>query len=198
MPCAINGTSHEYKNMEDNKNEIRKFLDPDAIIAQLDVQVGSIAADFGCGPGYFSIPFAKAVGEDGRVYAMDVLPQALETVTNKAKISGLANIVTSRVNLEKENGSKIEANYFDWIILKDMLFQNQKKDVIIKEAHRVLKNGGKMIVVEWNQSDSNIGPEVKIRILENDLKKLFLDQGFSIEKNINAGTFHYAFVAIKN
>ena len=92
--------------MEDNKNEIGKFIDPDAIIAQLDIQVGSVAADFGCGPGYFSIPFAKAIGEDGKIYVLDVLPQVLETVIGKAKNSGLTNVIAKRVNLEKENGSK--------------------------------------------------------------------------------------------
>ena len=183
--------------MEDNKNEIGKFIDPDAIIAQLDIQVGSVAADFGCGPGYFSIPFAKAIGEDGKIYVLDVLPQVLDTVVNKAKNLGITNVIANRVNLEKENGSKLETNFVDWVILKDMLFQNQKKDVIVGEVYRVLKNGGKVIVVEWNQSVSNVGPELKIRVPEDDLKKMFLDKGFSIEKEINAGTFHYAFVAVK-
>ena len=45
--------------MEENKKE--KFLDPSKIISQIGVQNGSIVADFGCGPGYFSFPFAKAV-----------------------------------------------------------------------------------------------------------------------------------------
>lgn len=183
--------------MEDNKNEIGKFLDPNSIIAQLNVQSGSIAADFGCGPGYFSIPFAKTIGEEGKIYALDVLPQVLETVASKAKSSGITNIVINRVNLEKENRSKIEANLLDWVILKDVLFQNQKKDVIIKEAYRVLKNNGKAIVVEWKERDSFVGPEAKLRIPENNLKKLFVSHGFSIEKDINAGDFHYAFVAVK-
>ena len=183
--------------MEDNKSEIGKFLDPDAIIAQLDVQSGSVAADFGCGPGYFSIPFAKKIGEDGKIYSLDVLPQALETVVSKAKNSGIANIFTSRVNLEKENGSKIESDSIDWVVLKDMLFQNQKKDVIIKEAHRVLKEGGQILVVEWNQNASSVGPDFKLRIREGDLKKMFLNAGFSVEKNVSAGDFHYAFVAVK-
>ena len=172
--------------MEDNKNEVGKFLDPNAIIAQLDVQSGSVAADFGCGPGYFSLPFAKAVGENGKIYALDVLPQVLETVIGKAKNSGITNIIAKRVNLEKENGSKIEAGSVDWAILKDILFQNQKKDVIIREAYRILKNGGKVIAIEWDQSVANIGPELKIRILEKDLKKMFIDQGFSVEKDIDS------------
>lgn len=183
--------------MEENKNGFGKFLNPDAIIAQLDVQEGSIAADFGCGPGYFSIPFAKIIGEDGKMYILDVLPQALETVVSKAKNAGITNIISKRVNLEKENGSKIEEESLDWVILKDMLFQNKKKDVIVREAHRVLKSGGKIIVVEWGKSASSVGPDFKLRIAEKDLKKIFLEAGFSIEKKIDAGDFHYAFVAVK-
>lgn len=184
--------------MEENQIAVGKFLDPSAIIAQLDVNLGSVAVDFGCGPGYFSIPFAKAVGEKGCVYSLDILPQALETVMGKAKNSGITNITTKRVNLEKENGTKLEANSADWVILKDVLFQNQKKEIIIAEAYRVLKNGGKAIVVEWNQKESTVGPADDLRIPQIVLEKMFNDQKFIVEKNIEAGDFHYAFVAVKS
>jgi ubiquinone/menaquinone biosynthesis C-methylase UbiE len=174
-----------------------KFLDPDKIIAQLEIMPGCVAADFGCGPGYFSIPFAKKVDVAGKLFALDVLPQALEAVESKRKNAGLANVVTMRVNLEKENGSKLEADSINWVIMKDMLFQNQKKEIVIAEAWRVLKNGGKILVVEWGGTDLAIGPERELRIAQDDLKKMFLDQKFEIEKDIDAGKFHYAFVAIK-
>lgn len=184
--------------MEENQNAVGKFLDPKEIIAQLDVAVGCVVVDFGSGPGYFSIPFAKAVGEDGQVFSLDILPQALETVAGKAKNSGITNITTKRVNLEKENGTKLEADSADWVILKDVLFQNQKKEIIIAEAYRILKKGGKAIVIEWNQKESLVGPAVEIRIAQSALEKMFVDQNFSIEKNIESGDFHYAFVAVKN
>jgi ubiquinone/menaquinone biosynthesis C-methylase UbiE len=184
--------------MEDVKKYAGKFIDPQLIIAQLDLKEGDLVADFGCGPGYFSLPFAKAVGESGKVFALDVLPQALETVLGKMKNSALANIVASRVNLEKENGSKLDPDSLDWVILKDVLFQNKKKDVIIAEAFRVLKTGGKVIVVEWDRKhDSAIGPENELRIPKDILKKMFVDRKFSITKDINAGDFHFAFVAVK-
>lgn len=179
------------------QNASGKFLDPDAIIAQLEIAPDSVVADFGCGPGYFSLPFAKAVGQNGKVFSLDILPQALETVAGKTKNSDIINVVTKRVNLEKENGSKLESSSVDWVILKDVLFQNSRKDVIIAEAYRVLKDGGRAIVVEWNGADSNIGPEMEIRISSEQLKKMFEDKQFSIEKNIDAGTFHYAFLAKK-
>ncbi|HOX10764.1 MAG TPA: class I SAM-dependent methyltransferase [Candidatus Moranbacteria bacterium] len=183
--------------MEEDKKEFGKFIDPGSIIAQLGVEKDSKVADFGCGPGFFSVPFAKAVGEDGKVYALDVLPQALESVKSKMRNSAISNIVMIRANVEKENGSRLESALVDWVILKDVLFQNQKKEIVIAEANRVLKSGGKVLVVEWNKEESSVGPENDLRISSDMLKKMFTDQNFSIEKDIVAGDFHYAFVATK-
>lgn len=183
--------------METTPNAMGKFLDPDAIIAQLDVTQGSVVADFGCGPGYFSLPFAKSVGIGGRVFSLDILPQALETVAGKAKNSGIINIVTARANLEKENGSKLENDCADWVVIKDMLFQNNNKEIIIGEAYRILKPGGKVIFVEWNDRDSGIGPDKEIRVPRDVAEKIFAEKRFIVEKDIDAGDFHYAFVAVK-
>lgn len=183
--------------MEETKNALGKFLDPNLIIAQLDLEKGSVVADFGCGPGYFSIPFAKAVGEDGKVYALDILPQSLETVTGKAKNSAVSNVIAKRVNLEKEGGSKLEADSIDWVIMKDILFQNKDKAIIIAEAYRIIKVGGKVIIVEWKEKDSAVGPAGDVRIEKVALEKIFQEQKFVIEKDIEAGAFHYAFVAVK-
>ena len=184
--------------MEENQNAVGRFLDPDKIISQLNLNPGDVVVDFGCGPGYFSIPFAKIVGDDGRVIALDVLSHVLETVDGKAKNLGLTNVTTSRVNFEKANGTKLEDNSADWVILKDVLFQNKEKEIVIIEAHRVLKSGGKTLIIEWNQKDASVGPAMDIRISEIALEKMLNENGLIVEKNIKAGDFHYAFVAVKN
>ena len=183
--------------MEQSQNVTGKFLDPEAIVAQIDIAPDSVVADFGCGPGYFTLPFAKAVGNNGRVYSLDILPQALETVAGKTKNSGIINVISMRVNLEKENGSKLENDSVDWVVLKDILFQNKDKHVIIAEAYRILKPEGRAIVVEWSDSKSSIGPDMEIRITQERLEEMFIQQKFTIEKNINAGDFHYAFIVKK-
>ena len=104
--------------------EIKSFLDPKEIIKQINVPEGSTVADFGCGSGFFSLAFAEAIGEEGKVYSLDILPSALESVESKAKLQGLTNIIPQRVNLEKEGGSKLSPESVDWVIMKDMLFQN--------------------------------------------------------------------------
>lgn len=184
--------------MEETKNAIGKFLDPEAIIMELGVEKGLVVADFGCGPGYFSIPFASAIGNEGKIYALDILPQVLETVASKAKSLGILNVVTKRANLEKERGTKLEDGSVDLVILKDVLFQNQDKQTIIRETYRVLKNKGRVLIVEWNQKDSMVGPQREIRIPQDTLERMLADNMLIVEKNINAGDYHYAFVAVKN
>jgi ubiquinone/menaquinone biosynthesis C-methylase UbiE len=172
------------------------FLDPGNIIKQLEVAKGSTVADFGCGSGFFSLAFAEAIGGDGRVFSLDVLPSALESVASKAKLAGLFNVIPQRVNLEREGGSKLPSGSIDWVIMKDVLFQNKMKDVIMKEASRVLKNGGKLLAVEWNDQNTpaGLGPDKKIRISKGELDQLAEAQKFIKEKDLVAGDFHHGAV----
>jgi len=180
------------------ENPPNQFINPDDIINQLGVSRNSVVADFGCGSGYFSIPLAQFIGEEGKVYALDVLASALESVESKAKIHGLSNIITKRVNLEKESGSKFSDESVDWVILKDVLFQNNKKDIILKEAYRVLKKSGKLLIIEWNEKAGTFGPGSDLKVSSEGLKKLIAGGGFKIEKEISAGDYHYGFIAAKN
>ena len=182
---------NERKSIDEN------FLNPEKIIGQLDIRPGSSVADFGCASGYFSLPFAQAIGSEGELIAIDILPQALETVESRAKSVGLSNVRTKRANLEKEAGSGLEGETLDWVIMKGVLFQNRDKGIIIKEAYRVLKPGGRAIIVEWGDKDFSIGPHKGLRVPKEALEELTKKEGFSLDGQVEAGKFHYAFVAVK-
>ncbi len=170
------------------------FVDPAVVVSQLPVNPGDKVADFGCGSGYFSFEFAKVVGSDGIVHALDVLPSALEAVASRAKTLGLVNIVTKRVNLEREGGSGLAPESMDWVVLKDMLFQNQKKEVIMHEMARVLKMGGHGFIMEWSPDQPLVGPDKELRIAPEEMQKLIEGSGMHLEKELNIGGFHYAFL----
>lgn len=170
------------------------FVNPEAMTAQLDGLSGKSVADFGCGSGFFSIAFAKAVGADGRVFAMDILPSSLEAVASRAKALGLLNVVAKRVNLEREGGADLPDASLDWVILKDVLFQNKDKSAMLREAHRVLKPAGNLLIMEWNDHDLSFGPEQSLRVSESALREMVSESGFSFVKDLDAGDFHYASV----
>lgn len=173
------------------------FADPSAIVDQLTIAPASKVADFGCGSGFFSFEFAQRVGSDGVIYALDVLPSALEAVVSRAKTLNLSNIVTKRVNLERENGSGLDPQSVDWVVIKDILFQNKNKDVILCEVSRVLKPGGYAILMEWNPKETMVGPDAALRVTPEQLRSLLDAVHLAVEKELSVGGFHYAFLIKK-
>lgn len=183
--------------MKISTSQIVHFINPTEVINNLELNEGMTIADFGCGAGYFSLPVARAIGKDGIVYALDVLPQALESVQSKAKLEGITNIVTKRANLEKAKGSGLAEESVDCVIIKDVLFQNQDKEAILKEAWRILKSDGQALVVEWDNKDFSLGPEKTLRVSREKLIELIKKMNFKIKKIMSAGNFHYAFIVVK-
>jgi len=188
--------SEEKKTKDNVIQPNANFIDPEKIFPQVELQSGMQVADFGCGAGYFSLAAARRIG-DGTVQALDVLPAVIEAINSQAKMQGLNNIVASRVNLEKIGGSKLPDGSIDFVIIKDMLFQNGNKDVILKEAGRVLKSGGRAIVVEWKKEATSIGPELSLRISKDELCGIIRREGFEIEKDLDAGDFHFGLLIKK-
>lgn len=195
MLLNTNPSEQENSQREDFFNV--KFADPQLIVDQLKLEQGMAVADFGCGAGFFSLPIAKKVGEEGKVYALDILPAKLDSVESQAKTLKLTNIITHRVNLEILGGSKLEAESVDWVIIKDMLFQNKGKDKILEEAKRILKEDGQALIIEWNKEESTIGPEKELRVFKETLIDLAKKNGWTLNKEINVGNFHYGLILKK-
>lgn len=174
------------------------FVDPKEVIRSLPERPKGTVVDFGSGAGYFSVEFAKAVGDEGNVIAIDVLPSALEAVRSRIKTEGIRNITVKRANLERANGSGLEQSSVDWVIAKDVLFQNKKKDVMIREIARVLKPGGHAVIMEWNSvAGGKLGPDEEARVSPEELRELLAVAGLTDAKNLPVGAFHYAFFVTK-
>ena len=173
------------------------FINPEKVIGQLNVKPGMIVADFGCGHGYFTLPLARAVGPDGRVWAIDVLAEALEAVRSRAQLEGAVNIETARGNLEVAGGSKLPENAMDLVLLHNVLFQSQKKPAIVKEAKRVLKIGGIFILVDWRKDRDSIGPQGGWRLSFDEARSLAQEEGFAFNRVFDVGEYHYGLIFIK-
>jgi len=173
------------------------FINPEKVLSQLSISPGMTVADFGCGHGYFTLPVARLVGEQGKVLAVDVLEEALETVKAQARQEGILNIETFRGNLEVLGGSKIEDGTADLILLHNVLFQSQKKSEIIKEVLRVLKSDGRFELIDWRPDKTSFGPQEGWRLSSDEAKKLAEAEGFKFEREFDAGEFHFGLMFVK-
>lgn len=164
------------------------FLNPSQILKQLNLTEDMTAADFGSGSGGWAIPLARKL-EDGFVYAIDILEEPISVLKGKTALEKIPNIRTITSDVEKKNGSTLSDSSADLVLLTNLLFQIKDKKAVLVEANRILKKGGKILVVDWKK-EATLGPE-KGRISETEAKKIAEEQGFKLEKEFEAGIYHY-------
>ncbi len=167
------------------------FSDPESVITQSYVGEGMTVADFGAGVGFYSLALARKVGEYGRVFAIDVLPDHLRKLSNEALHRGFNNIEVIQSDLEADKGSGLLAASVDRIIIANTLFQADHPEKIAIEAKRVLKHDGKVAVIDWAESFNQIGPHPDHVISKDEARACFENAGFIFQSFIEAGTHHY-------
>jgi ubiquinone/menaquinone biosynthesis C-methylase UbiE len=70
----------------------RKLFEPSQRLIESYVKKGQVAADLGCGAGYYTLPLAECVGPEGKVYAVDLDEKCIRSLEKKAAKSGYSNI----------------------------------------------------------------------------------------------------------
>jgi len=172
------------------------FVSPEQIVEMLDLAPAMSVADFGCGSGHYVIGAAKKVGKSGKVYAIDIQQEMLSFVRSQAQMAGLNNIETIWTDLETPNATRLKEDTVDLIIISNILFQAENKNQVLKEALRILRPDGKMVVIEWStgENGSKLGPPTEKRISLQDAKTLFEGAGFSFVKEFDSGEHHYGLI----
>ena len=164
----------------------------------LKIGVGATVVDFGCGATAInSLTAARLIGEKGQVYAVDILKTVLSSVESHIQHEGLVNVKTIWADLEKLNSTKLPTESADFVLLVNILFQIKDRPTILTEARRLLKFGGKALIVEWQPRNEGVGPVVERRLAEETMRQELEQAGFTIETSFTAGPHHYGMVVIK-
>lgn len=169
------------------------FSEPAANIAKLGLTEGMKVVDLGAGSGFYAIEAARKVGTIGRVYAIDIQKDLLERLRSMAFAQSIHSIEVIVGDLEKIGGTKLRESMADRVIASNILFQldHAKLDDFILEIKRILKVGGKVLVVDWDQG-SAIAP--KTAVASTETKKLFAKNGFILDQSFQAGDHHYGLI----
>lgn len=124
----------------------RAFQNPYAILQHLDLKSGETFLDVGCGTGFLTIPAARLVGEEGRVYAVDNNPRYLQKLAEKLRKHGLNNVTI--FNTEAEKMENIEENSIDKAVMLLSLHHFQDKEEALRRTYEKLVGGGLLMIVE--------------------------------------------------
>jgi ubiquinone/menaquinone biosynthesis C-methylase UbiE len=170
------------------------FSDPVSNLSKLGLTEGMRVVDLGAGSGFYTFEAARRVGNSGRVFAVDVVKDLLERIRSVGLTTGLRNIEVIWGNFEKIGGTKLGEGTADRVIASNVLFQVEKTDEFVLEIKRILKPGGKVLVVDWD-SVSTLSP--KTVVTANKAQMLFEKAGFKLDQSFGAGDHHYGLVLIR-
>jgi ubiquinone/menaquinone biosynthesis C-methylase UbiE len=162
-------------------NRVRRFLEPPArLISKLDLNASDVVVDFGCGPGFYTIPIAKMAA---RTIAVDISPQMLKKTGSNAKKNG----VTVELLTTDATSIKLEDQSVDLIFLNHVFHEVVNRRKILSEFLRILKRSGRLVIVERTRGgffSRRVGPPiVDTTEVAQDLKQY----GFSTIETITYG-----------
>jgi len=119
------------------------FVNPTSNLSIAGLKPGQKVLEVGCGPGFFTIPAARIVGDAGHVYAMDVNPVAVEHVRRKIERQGIKNVEVTHADAS-ETGLAGES--IDVAFLFAVIHAFHDVGEVMEEMHRVLKTNGTLSI----------------------------------------------------
>ena len=122
----------------------RKFFDPVKTLKAAGIQAGQAVLEVGCGTGFFTIHAAQLMGSEGRVYAIDPHPLAIERVGNKIRDAGVTNVRLIKADALE---SGLASDCIDLVLLFGVIpSPTLPLDRFLPEMGRLLKPDGSLAV----------------------------------------------------
>lgn len=171
------------------------FTDPLKNLKTFEIKETDIIADLGAGTGFYSI-LAAQIANKGKVYAIEISKDFIQTIVSKIKDLKLDNIECLWANVEKIGGTKLGDAVVDKVIASNVFFQIIDKENFIEEIKRILKEKGKVLFIDWSPS-SSIAHKDHV-VSQDKARKMFEEKGFIMEREIDAGEHHYGMIFVKN
>lgn len=166
------------------------FVIPEVVTSHFHLKDGDTIADFGAGSGYFLRALSLRVAS-GKVYACEIQKSLIEKISEQARSQHLSNIYPLWCDLEESGGVPIKDVSLDVGILVNTLFQLEDKQAACAEMYRVIRTGGRLMIIDWTDSYGGMGPAPDHVCTESAAKHIFESCGFVLEHTYPAGEHHY-------
>ena len=117
-----------------------------AVVQQLGLKPGQRIADIGAGTGFYSLLFAEQVGPNGRVYAVDIVDDFIDTIERHARQNGYNNL-KGIVNDGRDSGLGVRS--IDTAFICDTYHHFEYPETTMRSIHRALVPSGEVIIIDF-------------------------------------------------
>ena len=166
-------------------------ITPEEFLREAGLKTGMTFMDIGCGPGFFTIPGAKVVGDSGSVFALDTQEEMLNELRKRTD-SGIIKIIKN-----EESVFPIESSSIDFALLVFVLHEVADTEKFLMEVRRVLKDGGVFVLVDWEELEEESGPPMAERVSRERARQYLTHAGFAVRDEKALNPSNYRIIAIK-
>jgi len=163
--------------LEDPKRDA--YQKPHEVIHALGLKPGEILADIGAGSGYFTFHLARHVGEQGKVYAVDVSPDMVRHVNRRIRETKTTNVVTILADNDDPLLPDRSVNRF---FICDVWHHVDNQIKYLSLMKKMLKPGGEVVMIDFHKKELPFGPPMQMKIAREDLIKQMEASGFKMTK----------------
>ncbi len=149
---------------------------PHQVIEALGLRPDAVIADIGAGTGYFAVRFANMVPA-GKVYAVDVEPDMVRYLAERAKKEKRANLVA----VKGAAGDPRLPEKADLVVLVDVYHHIEQRERYFRALAASLKPGGRIAVIDFRM-DSPSGPPKSARVAPERVKAELAAAGYALSE----------------
>ena len=153
---SFSGAEHWARVFDDPERDA--WQKPHQVIEALALKPDAVAADIGSGTGYFAVRLAHFVPQ-GRVYAVDIEPDMVQYLANRARREGLDNLAAV-------TGAPDDARLprkVDLVLMVDTYHHIARREDYFRKLAQSLNPGGRVAIIDFN-AQSAMGPPPAARI----------------------------------
>src|SRR5260370_12956135 len=123
------------------------------VVETLQLRAGDVAADVGCGDGFYTIPLARFLGPSGKVFAVDIDESALVKLKQHLAEGGLKNVEAIR---GADDDPKLPAGALDGALIVNAYHEMTAHEAILRHVLAALKQGGVLVLMEgiWDKNEA--------------------------------------------
>lgn len=159
---------------------------PSEVIEAINPSLGDAVADIGAGTGYFSTRFARAVGENGVVYAVDIDEKLLEYLKNRISEDKGPRLDNIKIVKAEHNDPLLAPASVDLVFICNTWHHIERRDEYLQLLYESLRPGGRLVMVDFAARETPFGPPLRERIPRDELVEECKQGKFSLY-----GEYHF-------
>ena len=132
-----------------NDTAEEKASKPDEVIGALELKPGAVVADIGAGGGFFTVKLARAVGETGKVHAVDISRENLDYVKKYVESKNVKNVTYV---LARADNSMLAAGSTDLVFMRNTYHHIENRPAYFAGLKTALKPGGKVAIIDYKSN----------------------------------------------